>query len=186
MQNRRLIHLVLLAGVICGIVAIVEMSTGTTASDISTGTTLRHASIIIYLVIGCALAVQTILLALSENSSDGNSGGIPMYETGPGTPQSETSKTFTRPSTQIGALHGSLLLCIVSLLIITREAFFEATYNNLSKQNQESLWYPLAALTELLIVIIYTIPGFIPPYDERIRSGSSGGSIIGLIGSRFR
>jgi hypothetical protein len=45
--------------------------------------------------------------------------------------------------------------------MLVREVFLIATLNS-TKQNQESLWYPLVALPELLAVGCYSVSGLVP------------------------
>lgn len=34
------------------------------------------------------------------------------------------------------------------------------------QQNEEKLWYPLVALPEVLAVILFAVPGFVPARNE--------------------
>ncbi|KAF9066023.1 hypothetical protein BDP27DRAFT_1424293 [Rhodocollybia butyracea] len=68
----------------------------------------------------------------------------------------QTTKTLEKP-------HVSLFFGVMALLLLVREVFTVATINDLSKANDEDLWYPLVALPEWLCAVIYTIPGLIPP-----------------------
>ena len=51
---------------------------------------------------------------------------------------------------------------VISLLLVAREAFFAATVNNTSRQNNEKFWYPLAVTTEFIAVILFATPGLVP------------------------
>lgn len=74
--------------------------------------------------------------------------------------------TYKASNTGFGATHGIHILCIISLLLLTREAFFTATSNNFTKQNDEDWWYPFAALTEFVAVVMFAAPGLVPSRDE--------------------
>ncbi|KAG6888334.1 hypothetical protein C0992_008799 [Termitomyces sp. T32_za158] len=100
------------------------------------------ASIVIFLVLTVALAVQTVRLTLAEG------------RLGFRTPGSKT----------LGGGHGAYILCLIAALLLVREAYTMATVN-VSKEN-ERLWYPLFALPELLAVIFYATPGLVPPRSE--------------------
>ncbi|KAH9949257.1 hypothetical protein B0H21DRAFT_839751 [Amylocystis lapponica] len=163
---------------------LIEETNGSTQNDIEVGQKLRHASTIIFLVVVVFLVIQTMLLAYSSAfpppNGDGEPGspfypdGVPVYI---GT---TNMKSFIRGETRLRTMHGSLILATMSALLLVREAFLAATYNNLSKQDQETLWYPLVAGTELLAVILFITPGLVPPHDDRLPPRATGG-IIGLV-----
>ncbi|KAK0473869.1 hypothetical protein IW261DRAFT_1552854 [Armillaria novae-zelandiae] len=110
----------------------------------STGSALRKASIIIFLVLTVLQAYQTVVLVRREMDDD--------YHT-------IHAKAF-------GEKHGSFILCAISVLLIVREAFLTATISNTKAASNEHLWYPLVALPEILAVILYCAPGLIPPRSE--------------------
>lgn len=89
----------------------------------------------------------------------------------------------------IGSQFSWLLLILISALLLLRESFLAATINKfdqvsfcsfifvctsiaiantpfLQQQNNEKLWYPLVALPEILSVIMFAVPGFVPSRDE--------------------
>lgn len=70
---------------------------------------------------------------------------------------------FGNKSSSIGATHASLLLAIIALLLLVREIFTVVTINNIAKANNEHFWYPLVAVPEILCVIVFGIPGLVPP-----------------------
>ncbi|KAJ7835981.1 hypothetical protein B0H13DRAFT_2107669 [Mycena leptocephala] len=107
--------------VLSGTVALSILQSG----DISTGKTLRKASIAIFFALTVVQAAQTIWYFKDQ----------------------EYSKSSVRP---FGDRNGRYLLCLISLLMLVRE------------QNQESLWYPLVALPELLAVGCYSVSGLVP------------------------
>ena len=55
----------------------------------------------------------------------------------------------------------AILACVAVLLVI-KEAFFTATLNNLTAQDNELLFYPLSATPELIAVTLFIIPGLVP------------------------
>lgn len=62
--------------------------------------------------------------------------------------------------------YGNYILVIISLLLLVREAFVTATVDNSAKQDNEHFWYPFLAVTEILVVTLYTTPGLVPRKDE--------------------
>ncbi|KAF8890154.1 hypothetical protein BD779DRAFT_1671502 [Infundibulicybe gibba] len=64
-----------------------------------------------------------------------------------------------------GVKYGCYIRCTISLLLLVREAFATATVmSDMAKLHNEHFWYPLIALPEILAVILYAIPGTVPPY----------------------
>ena len=87
-----------------------------------------------------------------------------------------------------GNRFGTLPLIAVALLCITREAFLVATSTNVHKvkphlphryplptlclqQNEPALFYPLAAVTELICVLLFLVPGLVPSRNELREAG---------------
>ncbi|KAF8890156.1 hypothetical protein BD779DRAFT_1469480 [Infundibulicybe gibba] len=64
-----------------------------------------------------------------------------------------------------GVKYGCYIRCVISLLLLVREAFATAAIMNdtLAAQllNNEHFWYPLIALPEILAVTLYVIPGVV-------------------------
>ncbi|KAG6889156.1 hypothetical protein C0995_003333 [Termitomyces sp. Mi166 len=139
-RDRRLFRVVMLVAVILGIVG----SSAATSSDPQNGNVYRTASTVIFLALTAVLAVHTIRLTLIE-------GSVGFRTPGNGT---------------LGGEHGAYILCLIAALLLVREAFATATVGNVSKQNDEHLWYPLFALPEILAVMFYAIPGLVPPRSE--------------------
>ncbi|KAK0183703.1 hypothetical protein F5146DRAFT_940729, partial [Armillaria mellea] len=134
-HNRRIFRFALSAGVALGIAGITTESNDPTSS---TGSALRKASVIIFLVLTILQAYQTIVLVRRE-MDDGQS---------------------------FGEKHGSFILCAISVLLIVREAFLTATISNTKTASNEHFWHPLVALPEILAVILYCAPGLVPPRSE--------------------
>ncbi|EIW84821.1 hypothetical protein CONPUDRAFT_141671 [Coniophora puteana RWD-64-598 SS2] len=139
-----LFRIALSAGIALGIAGASIAATATKASTASTGSTLREAAVYIFLALSALVFLQTIFLARAE-SSDG---------------------TYKQTMDGFGAQNGAFILALISLLLVAREAFFTATIHNTSEQNNEKLWYPLSALTELVAVILFLIPGLVPARKE--------------------
>lgn len=144
LKRRFLFRLALTAAVSTGITGSVQTLLGTQQSTISTGETLRKVAIYIFLVCAILVFLQAFILARVEFSEGG-------YRSATHSP---------------GGKYGIYLLIAVSLLLVAREAFFAATISNLTAQGNEHLWYPFAALTELLAVGIFTVPGLVPARSE--------------------
>ncbi|KAK6974361.1 hypothetical protein R3P38DRAFT_2812103 [Favolaschia claudopus] len=139
MRNRRLFRIILIVAVVLGVQGISD-STSSNPKKASTGTDLRRASTIIFLVLTIIQAIQTFL-ALNAHS------GYP-------------------PSPRFGDRHGKYILGLISIFLLVREAFLVATISNSSKQNEELFWYPLLALPEFLAVVCYSFSGLVPPRSE--------------------
>lgn len=50
----------------------------------------------------------------------------------------------------------------ISILLFVREVYDAATAGDRSRANNEHLWYPLLALPEVLVVLLFAIPGLVP------------------------
>jgi len=146
LRLRILFRLALMGAVAIGITGVIKAtSSDATASSLSTGNTLREVAIYIFLVCAVLVFIQTIILARTEFSEkDG----------------------YGHSADGFGATHGIFVLMAISLLLVAREAFFTATAHNTTEQNKEAIWYPLAALTELLAVMLFTSPGLVPSRSE--------------------
>ena len=59
-----------------------------------------------------------------------------------------------------------LLLFVIALLIAVKESFFTITLGDLSVQDNELLFYPFSAATELVAVMIFAVPGLAPMRTE--------------------
>jgi len=139
-----LFRIALVAAVAVGITGAIQSATGSTESTVNTGNTLRKVAIYIFLVLCILVAFQTVLLVRA----------IASYG------------AYKPSNTSIGATYGLYILCVISLLLLVREAFFTATSNDFAKQNDENWWYPFAALTEFVAVVLFATPGLVPSRDE--------------------
>ncbi|KAJ3773176.1 hypothetical protein FB446DRAFT_845028 [Lentinula raphanica] len=141
-RNRRLFRLALTVPMALGIAGINE---STENPNSSTGNSLRKASAIVFLVMTALQVGQTLVLVKAEYE-----GKDPLTN-----PLSSLSK--------FGSTHAPLILTTISLLLLIREIFTVATIDQFSKATNEHYWYPLVALPEILCVVLYTVPGMIPP-----------------------
>ncbi|KAI6045582.1 hypothetical protein EDC04DRAFT_2558981 [Pisolithus marmoratus] len=144
LKRRFLFRLALSAAVSVGITGSIQSFLGTQQSTLSTGNTLRKVAIYIFLVCAILVCLQAFILARVEISEGG-------YRSATHSP---------------GGKYGIYLLIVISLLLVAREAFFAATINKTAAQENEHLWYPLAALTELIAVGLFMIPGLVPARSE--------------------
>jgi len=139
--NLQVARLALVAAVTLGIVAGVEQGiTGNPAKQ-SLGNGLKIVSTIIFLVIALFLLVQTFIGLKNE---DGVKEPEKGYHGG------------------FGHNHGMLLLLFIALLIAIKESFFTVTLGDMSLQDNEALFYPFSAATELVAVMIFAVPGLTP------------------------
>ncbi|KAF7353381.1 hypothetical protein MSAN_01526700 [Mycena sanguinolenta] len=137
LRNPHLFRMALTACVVLGIIGTVD-STSSNPTDVSTGLTLRKASIAAFLVLTIVQVAQSIWFF----------------------PDHSSKNSLTRRSWS--DRHGRYLLIIISVLMLVRESFLAATINNSTKQNDERLWYPLVALPEFGAVVCYAVSGLVP------------------------
>jgi len=140
-RNNHLFRAALMAALIIGIVG-VSNATSSHSSTANTGSTLRKVSAVLFLVLTALQALNTVYLVRLELSDQGIR--FPQHA-------------------QFGAKSGSSILALISVLLLIREIFVVATINNLKTANNEHFWYPLVAVPELISVVLYLIPGVIPP-----------------------
>lgn len=133
-------------------------------SDLNAANALRKAGIILFLILTVVQAFQTIVLASVEHS------GMYIYHfvfLPTGRFFIQLAKLNRTSNDELwGMRHAIHILCVVSILLIVREAFFTATIGNIKQAGNEHLWYPLAATSELLCIILYAAPGLIPPKTD--------------------
>ncbi|KII95399.1 hypothetical protein PLICRDRAFT_85433, partial [Plicaturopsis crispa FD-325 SS-3] len=145
-RSKFLFHISATAAVVLGIVGVIEAtSSNSTPSSIALGTTLRKASVYIFLALSVLLITEASFLVHAE-LKDGRS-----------------TRRWDAP---IGSRYGFYILFSVSVLLLMREAFFTGTANNTAEQYREALWYPLVGVTEFLSVAMFTAPGLVPTKKE--------------------
>jgi uncharacterized membrane protein AbrB (regulator of aidB expression) len=71
-------------------------------------------------------------------------------------------------SKSVGYTHGIRILLVAGLILVVREVFYAATMNNIAKQEEEKLFYPFSAGTELVVVLMFAIPGLVPPKQRLV------------------
>ncbi|EGN96331.1 hypothetical protein SERLA73DRAFT_186027 [Serpula lacrymans var. lacrymans S7.3] len=143
-RRRPLFRIVLMAAVAVGITGAIEAAQINSPSAMSTGSTLRKVAVYLFLILSILVAFQTVLLIRAESSYG----------------------SYKTVNAGFGSTHGMYILAVISLLLVAREAFFTATSNDLTKQDNEDLWYPLSALTELIAVVLFAAPGLVPSRAE--------------------
>jgi len=144
-QNRRLFRLGILIALILGIIS--STTTNSNGSSSTTASSLHIASTVLFLVITVLQAVQTIFLATKRVPGQNR-----QYKQG--------NKDF------IGVRYGNYILLAISLFLIIREAFATATVSDAAKQDNEHFWYPFLAVTEFIVVVLFSTPGLVPRRDE--------------------
>jgi len=140
-----LVRLALVAAVTLGVVAGVEQGITGNPSKQSLGKGLKVVSTVIFLIVALFLLVQSFIGLKNEN-------GIKEPEKG--------------YSGGFGHNHGMLLLLFISLLIAVKESFFTITLGDMSLQDNELLFYPFSAATELVAVMLFAVPGLAPTRSE--------------------
>ncbi|KAJ7667461.1 hypothetical protein DFH06DRAFT_983298 [Mycena polygramma] len=138
----RIIELLLLLCVILGAVGI-AYSFGTDSGRVRLGNELNDAATYIF------LAVTVIILLLTFF-------GIHLER---------SSATRQAVPSSIGNTKELLILFLITILLFLRILFTASTIGNSVKQTaqgNERLWYPLIALAELLVVLLFLAPGLVP------------------------
>ncbi|KZT23402.1 hypothetical protein NEOLEDRAFT_1170735 [Neolentinus lepideus HHB14362 ss-1] len=158
-RNRHLIRLVLVIAIVLGIIGATKTISGTSSSEISTGQTMRRASTYIFLVVTILLVLRTIILTIHQSSTSFDDS----------MELSASQRPMGNPA--FGARHGIYILVVISLLLLVREVFYAATTastnaSHQAKANNETYFYPLAALTEFLAVVMFAVPGLVPSKAE--------------------
>ncbi|EPS96607.1 hypothetical protein FOMPIDRAFT_88570 [Fomitopsis schrenkii] len=162
-RRRMLIRLVLMVAVALGIAGAVETANATTLADLNQSSALRSASVYIFLAVTCLLVIHALVLSFATMrtlAKRTRTGQLPMSSYSP----SQTSST-SGPARASGTYEILVLLTIAALLL-AREAFYAATAHNLRQQTNEHLFYPLSALTELIAVVLFAVPGLVPAQNE--------------------
>lgn len=160
-RNRHLIRIALLVAVVIGINGAIDEISGGTSSKVSTGETLRRASTYVFLAVTILMAFRTFVLALEHGNSP------PGYNT-----EIELGN-YTSPISNpaFGARHGIFVLAAISILLLVRDIFYTVTLGSTNasmeaKATNETFFYPLVALPELLAVVLFAVPGLVPSRRE--------------------
>ncbi|KAJ7139132.1 hypothetical protein C8R44DRAFT_301478 [Mycena epipterygia] len=153
----RFVELLLLLSIILGAVG-VSYTLGTNTGRTALGNKLNDAATYIFLAVTFIVAIVTLLTIHIERSFRG---------------------TGTTPPAPIGTGHHLLILAVVTILLLLRMLFIATTIHQRATgqstptsqasstikktaQGNEHLWYPLAALAELLVVLLFLAPGLVP------------------------
>jgi len=158
-SNRHIIQTTLTAAVVIGIIGAVDVSSSNPSSQ-ATGKTLRIVSTAIFLAIVVLLAIHLTFILFEMQSM---------------------TERYAGETRSFGRTHGMYILIVIVLLLMIREIFYIATIENIKAQTNEALFYPLAALPEVLVVFLFAIPGLVPPKSELPQDGDTGIVIIDLI-----
>lgn len=77
-------------------------------------------------------------------------------------------RAYTRstPYESFGHKHPGIILIVMSALLLVREVYSAATVNSLQRQNKEKQWYPLIAIPEVIVVLLFGTPGLVPDRKE--------------------
>lgn len=135
--NPALVHLSLTGAVILSIVGIIDVNS-TNVNDHSRGKTFRIISAIAFAAINGILILRC-LFSLKDQAH----------------------------GSTLGARHGGTILLLASCVFIVREVFLVATVNNATASRNETLFYILEAVPELIGVLLLATPGLIPSkYDN--------------------
>ncbi|KAK2460711.1 hypothetical protein APHAL10511_007181 [Amanita phalloides] len=140
-RNPPAVHAALTVALIIGIVGVSD-TFSSKQSDVNTGSTLRKVSVVLFLVFTALQTLQTLYLVKLELTDQ----GIKFPSHAP-----------------FGARNGAIILLTISLILLVREIFLTATLGKLSVEFNEHYWYPFVAVPELIAVVLYLIPGIIPP-----------------------
>lgn len=150
----------------------------TQQSTLNTANGLRKASICIFLAVSACLILVAAHLAYDEiqraSALSHSSHRTYIHVVG--------SMDHDAP---MGRKYRIFVLLAIAFLCLTREAFYAATENDVAKvclhyildvqnaqgycsvqQDNAHLWYPLSALTELLAVMLFSVPGLVPSRRE--------------------
>ncbi|OCH93979.1 hypothetical protein OBBRIDRAFT_789681 [Obba rivulosa] len=142
-SNLQLVRIAMSVAVALGIAGASD-SASASASKVNLGKHLRTASDVIFLLLTILLVVQTVLTFKDEKQVSEKNG----YH-GQG----------------IGQTHGMIFLSTIAFLLLVKMLFMTATVGK-SAQNNEALFYPFSATTELIAVILFAAPGLVPSQSE--------------------
>lgn len=149
-SNRHLIRIALIAAVALGITGSTEISSDSQSTR-DTGNTLRKVSAIIFLVVTALLAIHTLFLIRQGGTRPGKFHPPLLHD--------QRLTLHTASASSIGTSHGIHFLGLIITLLLIREIFLTV---EIGKIPSEGLWYPFAALTELLAVFFFVTPGLVP------------------------
>lgn len=159
-HNGRFIEILLLASIVLGCVG-VAFALGTDEGRTEVGNKLGEASTYIFLATTVFIVIGLFLVIHIERS---------LRNKGP----AGSGKSAVNAST-----HEHVILALVGLLLLLRILFYAVTIRQRATGKQtpgsaatsavkqtplsnEHLWYPLAALAELLVVLLFLVPALVP------------------------
>ncbi|PPR04611.1 hypothetical protein CVT24_011739 [Panaeolus cyanescens] len=168
--NRSIFRVALVTGVGLGIAASTRTSNASHGTD-GTTRSLHEASTLILLILTTFLAILALLL-LRQQMRDPPLAHHSYEPTGPNSGAANSpnmtleSNNYTQVGIPFGQSYGAQILCLVSFLLLVREAFNTGTVQDSKRGNEEQLWYPFVALPEVLAVVLFMIPGLVPMKTE--------------------
>jgi len=155
-------HFLLFLAVLLGLIGIILSLRG---PNFQAGRSLSHTSIYIFLAATVLIAILAMIVIHLERG----------FRTGTGV-NNTTGATGTAggvDSTGTGMISRPLQWTIIALLatlLLLRTLFFAVSAHRRKNglegaQSNEHLWFPLAALTELLVLLGFLIPGLVPHHS---------------------
>ncbi|PSR77935.1 hypothetical protein PHLCEN_2v7635 [Hermanssonia centrifuga] len=171
LKYRNVMRLTITVAIILGICGGVKAG-DTDPSQRTAGSALRETALYIFLVVVCVLNALTLLLAADERRV-----GVWEWD-----------------HVAFGERYGILILLVIALMCLTREAYLVSTTSNLAtvgilpplnvfqllirpylclQQNNAAAFYPLAALPEFIAVMMFMVPGLVPSKIELLERANS-------------
>lgn len=151
-------HFLLFLAVLLGLVGIILSLRG---PNFQAGRSLNQTSIYIFLAATVIMALLAIIVIHLERG----------FRTGTGTNTTTGAGTAGGvDSTGTGMISRPLqwaIMALLATLLLLRTLFFAVSAHRRKNgqegaQSNEHLWFPLAALTELLVVLAFLVPGLVP------------------------
>lgn len=139
--NGHVVHLVLFGAVVLSIIGTTDVYS---AKSVSLGKTFREIAAIMFAGVTGILVLRCALHLREHASFNGQ---------------------YKRQES-IGEKYGNHILLLISLVFLLREVYLVITVNNASTQKNETLFYLLEAVPELIGVCLVATPGLIPQNNQ--------------------
>ncbi|THG94507.1 hypothetical protein EW026_g6982 [Hermanssonia centrifuga] len=150
LKYRNVMRLTITVAIILGICGGIKAG-DTDPSQRTAGSALRETALYIFLVVVCVLNALTLLLAADERRV-----GVWEWD-----------------HVAFGERYGILILLVIALMCLTREAYLVSTTSNLATQDNAAAFYPLAALPEFIAVMMFMVPGLVPSKIELLERANA-------------